>query len=495
MNRRKFLNTSQQAALALTLGGCASSGVQPRDVVDLTQADAVSLLQLISQGGASSLEVLEACIARCEAVNAQINAVVYTDYDKARQQARSNPEGLIGGLPYLIKDLTDVAGMTTTYGSRAFIGNVVEQSSPITQAVADAGGVIFGKTNTPEFGLVATTESLALGPCRNPWHLGHSSGGSSGGAAAAVAGGIIPVAQASDGGGSIRIPASCCGLVGLKPSRGRMVGEVDHTQLSQISVRHAVSRTVRDNALLFAVGEGRNSGLAPVGFVKDPIDRPLRIAFSVASAKGVLPQDDVAEAVKNTAKLCESLGHDVVEVSPQINGAAFEDAFLDLWSSSTVGARDEISKTADKPLDQLLEPWTLYLADHFEKNVGSEGIARAMNVFAATASAMDSFMQNVDVWLTPVLAAPAPAIGQQSPDVPIQTLFDRTFEYVAYTPLANVLGTPAISLPLGMSSSGLPIGNMFMANHGQEALLLQLAYQLERAQPWHALRPKFLAAG
>ncbi len=485
MNRRQFLMASGHAFWASALAGCAAPGQRSSAVTDLTRADGVALLQMMREGRTSNVEVLEALIARCEAVNGRVNAVVYKSYEAALDQARTNPAGRIGGLPYLIKDLTDVAGMTTTHGSRAFVNRTAEEDAPYVRAIKAGGGVIFGKTNTPEFGLIGTTESIALGPCRNPWNLDHSTGGSSGGAAAAVAAGIVPVAQASDGGGSIRIPASCCGLVGLKPTRGRMVGEEGQTKMNEIAVRHAVSRSVRDNALLLAVTEGRGSdALPPVGFVTEPLDRPLRVGVSVASTKGTPPDPDVARAIEATSRLCETLGHHVEPATPAWDGQAFEDAFLDLWSQGAWYVRNSIAENDTRPIEELLEPWTLFLADHFERNVSDAGIERAMATFAAVARQVETFMEGYDVWLTPVLSSPPPPIGQQAPTVAVETLLRRTFDYVSYTPLANAMGTPALSLPLGQSANGLPIGSMFMGQPGADGLLLQLGYQLEAAAPW-----------
>jgi amidase len=311
-----------------------------------------------------------------------------------------------------------------------------------------------------------------------------------------VAAGIVPVAQAGDGGGSIRIPASCCGLVGLKTSRGRTTGEQDDTQLSQIAVRHAVSRTVRDSALLLSVTEARGgtAGLKPVGLVDAPIERPLRIAFSTLSAKGIMPDRDVQAAQLHTALLCERLGHQVVEAAPQYDGVEFENAFLDLWSEFAPGVVKQALAMGipSSELSEYLEPWTLFLAEHFA-TVGPAGKARAHEVFKRVDRIVAAFMQDYDVWLTPVVSSAPPRIGAQAPDVPVPVLRKRTFDYVAYTPLANVLGTPAISLPLNWNNAGLPIGSMFMAKYGEEALLLQLAYQLEEAQPWTMRQPQVYA--
>lgn len=492
LNRRRFLEGGSQAAVVLAAAGCTPEA-STQAPADIAQSDALGQAMLVSSGEASPADLLEVALARAEQVNGKVNAIVTTDYEAARARAAiPTGGGVLQAVPYLIKDLTDVAGLQTSYGSRAFKDNIAEANAPIVDAIANAGANIIGKSNTPEFGLIATTESLALGPCRNPWNLDHSSGGSSGGSAAAVAAGMVPAAQASDGGGSIRIPASCCGLVGLKTSRGRIIGEQGNTQLTQISVRHAVTRSVRDSAMLLAVAEasGGGVGLTDVGFVGTPLQGKLKIAFSTTSARGLVPDADVLAAQQQVAKLCADLGHEVVEVAPQYDGQDFEDAFLDLWSQNAWGVRQQLlaAGVSNSQLENLLEPWTLYLADHFGA-VGPESLRNVQKVFTDVHKTVTDFMQGFDVWLTPVLASAPPRIGEQGPAVSTDILKQRTFDYVAYTPLANAVGNPAISLPLSWNEAGLPIGSMFAAKYGQESLLLQLAYQLEEANPWADKRP------
>jgi len=488
LNRRRFVQHSSSGLAALAAAGCGMPGADSQPVTDLTEADGLAQAMMLSKGEVSAAELLQAALDRAAAVNDKINAIVTPTFEAAQQRAAAaNFSGPLQGVPYLIKDLSDVAGVRTSYACRAFMDNIAQQDSPIVAAVKAGGVNIMGKSNTPEFGLIGTTESLALGACRNPWNLDYSSGGSSGGAAAAVAAGIVPAAQASDGGGSIRIPASCCGLVGLKTSRGRMMGEQGDTQVTQLGVRHAVSRSVRDNALLLALGEAGNGGLGlqSVGFVAEPIKGKLKIAFSTTTAKGTEPDADVLAAQQQVAQLCADLGHEVVEAAPQYDGQAFEDAFLDLWSQMAWGVREQLldGGVPAAQLENLLEPWTLYLAEHFDA-VGEAGLARVVSLFTDVQRTVETFMQGYDVWLTPVLTSAPPRIGEQAPYQPPAVLKQRTFDYVGYTPLANAIGTPAISLPLSWNDAGLPIGSMFMAKYGQEKMLLELAYQLEEAQPW-----------
>ena len=488
MNRRRFLHKTSIGVASVSAFSQVTAGPKGRDISALAEADYTAQIELLGSGQTSAKELMQDALRRTQKVNDQINAVVHVAEDAMENLQDSGP---LRGIPYLIKDLSDVKGMPTTFGSRAFLENVAAEDTPIVASLKANGANVFGKTNTPEFGLIGTTEPLALGACRNPWNTDHSSGGSSGGAAAAVAAGIVPAAQASDGGGSIRIPASCCGLVGLKPSRGRMAGEGDNVSLADIAVRHAVSRSVRDQALLLFLtqSQGGKAGLDPVGMVTDPINRPLKIAFSTKSARGNEPDADVKSALEQVAALCSELGHEVVEIAPDFDGEQFEAQFIDLWSQGAYQVKNMVAGrgVSESSLTDLLEPWTLYLAEHAAR-IGQESVPAVLSHFGMVKETVNQFMSDFDIWLTPTLAKAPVAIGNQAPNVPVETLMQRTFDYVAYSPLANAIGTPAISVPLSWNSAGLPIGSMFMAKEGQDELLLQLAYQLEEAQPWRDKR-------
>jgi len=499
MNRRRFMGS---ALAALAASGCATPAQlqrqRQRAVVDPLRTDAVGQAALVESGDVTALELAEAAVRRARRYNPIINAMVGETYDVALSRARKGrlSTGPLRGVPFAIKDLTDVAGMATSQGSRWTLNRVATVNAPLVDADLAAGLNILGKTNTPEFGLIGTTESLALGPCRNPWNLNHSCGGSSGGAAAAVAAGILAAAHATDGGGSIRIPASCCGLVGLKPSRGRMHGAQNDTDVLQIGVSLAITRSVRDMAVLLALGEGHGgrAGFAPVGVVGPNPQRKLRIAFSTRSAKGTDPVPDVLAVQLATAQLCAGLGHEVVEASPQYDGLVFEDRFIDLWASGAAKIRSDVLAAGfqESALGDVLEPWTLFLAER-AMAAPPGTIDRVREHFLHVQALVSQFMTGFDVWLTPVLSAPAPRLGEQGPLIAPRELQRRVFDWVAYTPLANAIGTPAISLPLGFSRHGLPIGSMFMAKIGDEQTLLELAYQLEAAQPWFDKRPEDFA--
>jgi amidase len=387
-------------------------------------------------------------------------------------------------VPYLIKDLNNVAGERTTWGSRFSADTPAIANDLMPQKAIDAGLVIVDKTNTPEFGLLPTTESIRLGPCHNPWNLDCSPGGSSGGAAAAVAAGLVAAAHASDGGGSIRIPSSCCGVFGLKPSRLRMNLGPENTVLGGTVTENCVSRTVRDNAMLFSLTEdtGDFARFKPIGFVAGPAKRRLRIAFTTTSCNGVEPHPDVKAAVEASAKLCDSLGHTIVPAQNPVNGEAFYEAFLVVWSSLP-------AMLARRAQSDLFEPYTLELADYFMK-LPPDALPKAWAVFKETEAHVDAFMANYDAWLTPVLALPPVRLGELAPTVDPKTLFERRMHYVVYTQIRNVAGTHAMSAPLGMSHEGLPIGSQFAAAKGREDLLYALAYELEAAQPWATRTPK-----
>ena len=417
-------------------------------------------------------------------MNDKVNAVVAQDFDAARAAAKGKlPDSPLAGVPYLIKDLDDVKGLPTSHGSRIFGNGVADKTDSTAQSVLDAGMIVLGKTNTPEFGLLATTESLTLGPCHNPWALDHSTGGSSGGAAAAVASGMVPVAHASDGGGSIRIPASACGVFGLKPSRGRFdLGGMPMP--GDIGVKNCVSISVRDSAMVYSLSESHADAATfkPTGFVTGPAKKRLKIAFNTQNYFGVEPDADVKAAIEATAKLCEGLGHEIVPVKDPIEGREFIDRFLTIWASGPANLVATAEKMGAKPED-VLEPWTLGLAK-FYASKPKDAMEQSLAYFKQVEARIATFMGDYDVWLTPVLASAAPKLGQQAPTVDFDTLFKRTTDYVSYTPVHNVAGTPAMSVPLGFSADGLPIGSQFAAAKGNEATLFALAYELEAAQPW-----------
>jgi amidase len=487
IDRRQFLGSAAAAALAGT-------GLRPQRAAAhdaFSGYDGIGQAQLVRSKQATALELVDSAIARIEAANPKLNAVVWEMFEHARTRAKGAlPASPLTGVPYLIKDLNNVADERTTWGSRFSADTPAIANDPVPQKAIDTGLVIVGKTNTPEFGLLPTTESVRLGPCHNPWNLDCSPGGSSGGAAAAVAAGLVPAAHASDGGGSIRIPSSCCGVFGLKPSRLRMNLGQENTVMGGIVAENCVSRTVRDNAMLFSLTEdtGDFARFKPIGFVAGPTKRRLRIAFGTTSYYGTEPHPDVKAAVEASAKLCESLGHIIVPAQNPVDGEAFSKAFAAVWSSLPAKLV-QLAKTRNlNPVD-LFEPWTLATADYALK-LPPDAMGKGLTAFTEIEAQVDAFMASYDAWLTPVLASPPVRLGELAPTVEPKTLSERLLHYVVYTQIHNVAGTPAMSVPLGMSHDGLPIGSQFAAAKGREDLLYALAYELEAAQPWTTRTPK-----
>jgi amidase len=481
INRRTFIGSAVAATFA--------TGLLKPKYVDAKDAfsgiDAVGQAALVHGKKVTSLELVDAAIARIQSGNPKINAVISEYFDKARQHAKTTlPASPMSGMPYLIKDLNDVKGEVATSGSRLMAKHLGTENSLMAQKAIDAGMIVVGKTNTPEFGLLASTEGILLGACHNPWNPDYSTGGSSGGAAAAVASGMLPVAHASDGGGSIRIPASCCGAFGMKPSRGRMNFGDKEKMPGDIAVENCISRSVRDSAMMYSLSEDTspNALFKPTGYVDAPSKKRLKIAFSTLSYFGKEPHEDVKASIGATALLCKGLGHEIIEVKNPVSGQEFTDAFLTVWASGPAQLVQLAMSLKLNP-DAVLEPWTISLAEYFAKKP-KDAFAKSLAYFKEIEATTDAFMSQYDAWLTPVLSSTPPKLGEQAPSVPFDTLYERVTGYVAYTPIHNVAGTPAMSVPLGWSKNGLPIGSQFAAAKGNEGLLYGLAYELEQAQPW-----------
>ena len=494
---------SRRAALAMTatatvLAACQSSSGNETEVVQsdvLGDLDATGVAARIRSGDLTPQQALEAAIARSERVNGQLNFIAAPLFELGRARANERLSGPFAGVPPLIKDLMPMVGQPTRYGSRAFANFVPQEQPPYMDALLRAGLVPFGKSTTPEFGLTATTETLLGGATRNPWDVTRSSGGSSGGAAVAVAARVVPIAHASDGGGSIRIPAACNGLVGLKPSRGRSVLGGRPDSGIDISVNGCVSRSVRDTAAWLAATEqtGANPTFAPVGVVTGPSTQRLRIIVDIPNALGNDPHPEVRAAVESAAELCRSLGHQVREQRATINGRQFSEDFILLWAT---GAAEVValveSQAPGVPLDQLLEPLTIELGAHARAQ-GPRALQAAITRLRAIETQYAAMFETADIYLTPVLGQPPVALGQIS-GARGMAVFETLNDYVGYTPLQNVAGAPAISLPLAWSTGGLPIGVHFSAAKGQERRLLELAYELEQARPWASRKPGVNAA-
>ncbi|HTO42155.1 MAG TPA: amidase family protein [Rhizomicrobium sp.] len=474
-------------------------------MADISTLDGLALGALIAKKKLSALEAVDAAIARAERLNPTLNAIVFADFERARTAAKGKiPKGLFSGVPTLLKDMrAGAVGMPTRSGSRFVPATLADHDSTLVARYRAAGLIPLGKTNVPEFGILPTTESRLYGPAHNPWNTEHSTGGSSGGSACAVAAGIVPIAHATDGGGSIRIPAACCGLVGLKVSRGRITQGPDFADAtSGLSVDNMVSRSVRDTAAALDASCGVDYGdpytaPPPEGSYLDGIKRKskrLRIAVSYKTLDGKTLHPDVVAAVKKTAKLCESLGHVVEEKSPPLDPRQTTPAFMTLWAANVaygVGLLSKLSGIA--PSTDVVEGLTLGLY-HAGLAIPATTLMAAKQVLDRAARTMAQFHETYDVWLNPTLGAPPIRLGiiqvdEQDPGKAFAPILD----YVPFTALQNATGQPAIQLPLNFNKAGLPIGVQFVARYGGEMTLLKLAAELEKASPWADRHPKLPA--
>jgi amidase/6-aminohexanoate-cyclic-dimer hydrolase len=463
--------------------------------------DALGLAQLVREGQVQATELLEAAISQVERMNPRVNAVVNKLFDHGRQAiAAGLPDGPLRGVPFMLKDLYALcAGTVSSNGSRFFAGNLADHDSEMVARYKRGGLVIVGRTNTPEFGLTVTTEPRLFGPTRNPWKLDSMAGGSSGGAAAAVASGMVPAAHASDGGGSIRIPASCCGVFGLKPTRGRNPQGPDRGEgWAGMSTEHVVSRSVRDSAALLDLTCGADLGApyfaapparpylselsAPVG--------PLRIGLALRTPAGETVDPECERAAREAARLCESLGHRVEEVRlegmPEEFGAAFR---VIIAGNIRAAVEAHAAKLGRQPQPGDLEGVTAAMFDAGAKASAAD-YARAVLTIHKTGRAVARWFESADVLLSPTLTEPPRKLGVFDMNTDDFDLYGRhVARFTAFTSCFNASGNPAMSVPLHWAPDGLPIGVQFAGRYGDEATLLRLAAQLEQARPWGGRRP------
>jgi len=451
----------------------------------LGELDAVGLADAIRAGLVGRAEVIEAAIARTEAVNPALNGLAFEAFQQARETAADGATGaFFAGVPTFIKDNVDVAGQPTMRGSDAWVPRAAVADGEFTRLYLATGPVSLGKTQLSEFGFSASAEHPRLGPVRNPWNTDHTAGASSSGSGAFVAAGAVPIAHANDGGGSIRIPAACNGLVGLKPSRGRLPLDPDLRRMPVAIVTNGVvTRSVRDTAAFYREAERgwRNPKLAPIGDVVRPGRQRLRIAVLTRSVQRDC-SPEVRELTLKSASVLEELGHRVEHIDQPPVPETFPDDFVLYWGLLALamarGGRRAFGDTFDRT---RLDGLTLGLARHATRNLHRLPLAitRLRRVHRHSAK----FFATYDAVLTPTLADATPRVGYLAP-TDYQQVIDRLMEWVAYTPLQNVTGEPAISLPLAQSADGMPVGMMLSADLGQESLLLELAYELEEARPW-----------
>ena len=459
------------------------------NVSSLARLDAIAQAELCRRGEVSPAELFDAALARIDALDPLLRSVVTI----SRERPRVVPDGLLRGVPFLVKDATAWPDLRWSMGSRLFRSNVTHASTPYARRLAAAGLVCVGKSSTSELGLLASTETLLEGITHNPWDPSRSAGGSSGGSAVAVAAGLVPLAHANDGGGSIRIPASACGVFGFKPSRSRHVSaSFARSDFLDITSEHCITRSVRDSAAILSITEDTASG-APVGFVQRPVDRPLRIAAWTTTMMGGEAEPEVWRAYEATIALLSSLGHEVEPIAaPQFDGPNLREAFYLVAGAAVAGIVDQLDRTRSTPVQEReLEPFTWALVDAFRARE-ADALVWSRAMFAQASRTYLGVTRDYDVVLTPTLATVPWRLGHLSPVLGRQELIARTGDAVGYTPIQNVSGCPAMSVPLHLSSDGtLPIGMHFAAAPGRDAMLLGLAYQLEEAHPWRDRWPRY----
>ena len=500
-NRRDVLRMSSSSFALVALGKVLASLVpgatRPATAAplsDLSSHDAMGLAELVRTRQITPGEAVEDAIRKIEAVNPNLNAVIFKTYDRARRRALEPlGDGPFAGVPFLVKDNATIAGVQLTRGSRALRSNVPDKTAPFFAAAERAGLIVLGVTNMPEMGLIDGTENVLYGATHNPWGLDYSPGGSSGGSAACVAAGVLPLAHGTDGGGSIRIPASHCGLFGLKASRGRLLSGNFGAPAWPRLVDAGLSRTVRDTAMYLSVVEDPNSQLpTKLGFVSGKSPKRLNIAVMYEGMLGQTPHPEVRKAIADTAQLCRQLGHVVAEAKLPLDQAKLSEAALQVGAIEVARAVDAIATAKGlTTLENGFESRALGLREEaFRKGPFDEQISVALPILKAGAAALDQFFQRRDVLLTPVVRAPVFKIGMRDQTkFPFNALEEILRDYVGYTSLHNICGTTAMSVPLHWDSDGLPLGSQFAARVGAEATLLALAYELEEARPWASKRP------
>jgi len=453
----------------------------------LGDLDAVALVDAMRTGRVSATELVEAAIVRAEAMNPVLNGLAHERFDEARTQAAtaSRQGGYFDGVPTFIKDNVDVEGMPTMQGTDAWDPRPQAGHGDFAKFFLATGLIPLGKTQLSEFGFSASAEHPRIGAVRNPWDTDYTAGASSSGSGAFVAAGVVPIAHANDGGGSIRIPAACNGLVGLKPSRGRLPLDKMSRQMPVRLVNDGVlTRSVRDTAAFYREGERiwRNRALLPIGAVTGPGSERLRVAVVTRSlSRDCSPQ--MRDHTLQTAALLESLGHRVTHLDNNPIPATFADDFLIYWASLAMTLVRTGKRTFGPTFDRSrLDNLTLGLDRHATRNL--HRLPLAISRLSRLRKVTERLYRDYDILLMPTLAEETPRIGHLDPTADYQQVIDRLVDWVAFTPLQNATGEPAISLPLNQSDSGMPVGMMFSAPIGHERRLLELAYELEGAKPW-----------
>ena len=456
--------------------------------------DALGLAELVRTKQISSSELLEVAIALTEKLDPKLNAVPIKHFELARENLKNNTDsGIFNGVPFLLKDLNNyLKGTVTSGGSRVLENITADHTSELVKRTLDSGLNIFGKTNSPELGLTVTTEPVLYGPTRNPWDLDRSSGGSSGGASSAVAAGIIPMAQASDGGGSIRIPASCCGLFGLKPTRARTpLGPVSLEGWGGQSIFHCVSVSVRDSAALLDVTSGPEKG-APYrsayqekSFLEQINIEPGNLKIGYLEDSSISVDEDVKEVMNSTIDLCQKLGHSVESTKINFSSEEISLAIITIISSNvSYAVKSQSDQTGREVSNEYFENVTLQMAEN-GNNFSASDYVNAIKINHRLGQELEKMFDQYDVLLSPVLASPPVKIGTIDMNTnDMKTYVERLTKYSPFTGIFNQSGQPSMSVPLFRTKDNLPVGSMFSAAFGNENLLFSLAGQLEQAQPW-----------
>jgi len=451
--------------------------------------DAVGVAAAIASGKISATEAVEAAIQRAEKVNGELNAIVYKTYDMARDKAKSKLTGALAGVPTFIKDNEPVKGIPTQLGTGAFKSKPAKKNGKYVDQLLSTGLNMIGKTTLPEFGFICSTENPKWGITRSPWDTDYTTGGSSSGSAAMVTSGVVPIAVANDGAGSTRIPASCCGLVGLKPTRGRLRSP-EGTDILPINIVYegVLTRSVRDTAAFYAAAEKhyRNAALPEMGNITHAGQKRLKVVFFENLAEGKPGHQDEAThtTLVDTAKLLSSLGHEVEQLPfPPFDIGELSADFLNYYGMLAFALSSLGGLLLDsKPDRSQLEPFTIGLSDQFKRNFW--GMRRSLKRLQAAGRMMEGFFDKYDIILTPVVAHTVPRIGHFSADLSYPEISKKAIDFAPFTGMQNISGSPAISIPSGTSADGLPIGMHFIAPFGHERRLLELAYELELAKPW-----------
>lgn len=454
----------------------------------LGNLDAVGVAEAIAKKKVTVQEVTEAAIARAEKVNGELNAIVIKTYDDARNYNSLAKDGALYGVPSFIKDNENIKGYPTQLGTGSFRAKVAKKNSPYVNQFHSTGTNNLGKSTLPEFGLICSTENERWGITRNPWNTDYTTGGSSSGSGALVASGVVPIASANDGAGSIRIPAACCGLVGLKPTRGRLVNmEGSELMPLQIVYEGVLTRTVRDTAAFFSAAEKfyKNAKLPELGHVTKSSKKKLRIVFfeNPAAGKGAHQDDDTYRVQLETVTLLQSLGHTVVQIPLPIDVEAMTDHYLRYYGflAYMLSHHGRLVLGA-KVNHEVLEPFTLGLSKKFKDN--KMMLPRSIKTLRQVGVDTEKLFDSYDVIMTPVLAHTTPEIGHFSPNLSYEEVSKRAVEFATYCGLQNITGSPAISLPLGKTENNMPIAVQFSAPFGLDQRLLELAYEMEEAKPW-----------